>query len=201
LRALSVGIGGSMSKRPPKRLSDLIRQCQEGDERAWHRLIDLIAPVIFSICKKSKLSRDESFDIYGQVCLQLVNNIGSLRSPEKILSFVATITRRQIFTFYNKMQVFACLDDETVRSLPDDTKKDPEKIYESIRKREILMEAMLSLPERDYKLIKALFFEQSEPTYEEIARRLNMPVSSVGPIRAKALTKLYKILSRKRYEF
>lgn len=190
-----------MAKRPPAKLTELIRQCQEGDERAWHKLIDLIAPVIFSICKDSRLSRDESFDIFGQVCLLLVNKIGSLRSPQKILSFVATITRRRVYTFYKRMQVVAYYDDEMIDSLPDDAYENPDKIYEGIRNREIILDAMVSLPERDYKLIHALFFDESEPTYEEIASRLKVPVSSVGPLRAKALAKLHKVLKRRRHEF
>ncbi len=182
-------------------LNDLIEQCRSGDEDNWHELIDLVAPTIFGLCKKSRLSREESFDVFGQVSLQLVNTLGSLRSPEKIVSFVATITRRQIYSFYKKIQVLEFLDEQTVLSIADDGRCDPEADFKRSSQREVLLEAMSHLSERDFHLIEMLFFDPNEPAYEEIARKLDMPVSSVGPIRGKALAKLYRILRRKGLDF
>jgi RNA polymerase sigma factor (sigma-70 family) len=182
-------------------LKCLIEKCRSGDEESWHELLDLVAPTIFGLCKKSRLSREESFDVFGQVSLQLVNTIASLRSPEKIVSFVATITRRQIYGYYKKIQALEFLDEQTVLSLADENQSDPETDLVRSSQREILLEAMSHLSERDFRLIKMLFFDPEEPSYVEIARKLKMPVSSVGPIRGKALAKLYQILKRKGVEF
>lgn len=182
-------------------LTHLIEQCRSGDEGSWHQLIDLVAPTIFGLCKKSRLSREESFDIFGQVSLQLVNTIGSLRSPEKVLSFVATITRRQIYSFYKKIQVLEFLDEQAIQSIADDSRSDPEADFRRSSQREILLEAMSHLSKRDFRLIEMLFFDPDEPTYEEIAKTLDMPVSSIGPIRGKALAKLSRILKRKGIDF
>jgi RNA polymerase sigma factor (sigma-70 family) len=179
--------------------SQLVRKCREDDERAWHELIDVLAPTIFSLCRKSRLSRDESFDIYGQVCLELLNTIGTLRNPEKVICFAATITRRRIYAFYRKVQLLEFLDDQRLLTLIDDPKSDPEADYERIRDREILFEAMGQLSERDRRLIMMLFFDPDEPTYEEISRILKMPVSSIGPIRGKILKKMYRLLKQKRF--
>jgi RNA polymerase sigma factor (sigma-70 family) len=189
-----------MAKHPEGYLHSLIDHCQKGNEKAWHELVDLIGPVIFSICRKSRLSRDESFDIFGRVSLQLVNSIGSLKSPEKVLSFVATITRRQIYNFYQDLHIVEFMEDQIPQSVPGREVDSPEKIYELTRQRRILMEAMRHLPERDYRLIKMLFFDPDEPSYKEIAVRLKMPVSSIGPIRSKVLTKLYRILKKEKRE-
>jgi RNA polymerase sigma factor (sigma-70 family) len=189
-----------MSKRPRQPLGTIVQGCLAGESQAWHELIDVIAPVIFSLCRKSKLSRDESFDIFGQVCYELLGTIRSLKDPEKVLSFVATITRRQIYTFYQKMQLIHYLDEELIHLLPDKRENAPDELYESKDVRQVLFGAMLELPRRDFQLIKMLFFEPGEPSYEEIGRRLGMPVSSIGPTRAKALAKLCKILKRKRWK-
>lgn len=181
-------------------ITDIIQKCLDGDDASWHELVDLVAPTIFSICRKSRLSRDESFDIFGQVSLQLLNNLASLRDPKKILSFVGTITRRQIYNFYQKMKLIDSTDDQGVELLPDMIRPDPENRYQATRDREILLEAMLTLSERDYKLIKMLFLDPDEPSYVEIGRKLKMPVSSIGPIRAKALARLYQKLKSKRFK-
>ena len=77
----------------------------------------------------------------------------------------------------------------------------PDQIYENLQKRELLVEAMTRLPVKQYKLLKALFFDPGNPSYKEIARRLKCPLSSIGPNRARALEKLARILKQKQYEF
>jgi RNA polymerase sigma factor (sigma-70 family) len=190
-----------MNERRSQALAKIIELCCKGNNAAWHELIELVAPLLFSICRKSKLSRDESFDIFGQVCLDLVKNIGTIKSPGRIFSFVATITRRKIFTFYQKMNLAEYFDADAIPLLAEDRAGTPDALYEDIRKRELLMEAMLKLPKRDYELLKALFFDPGNPSYEEIALRLKCPQSSIGPTRARALEKLGRILKQKRYEF
>jgi RNA polymerase sigma factor (sigma-70 family) len=182
-------------------LPRVIALCRAGDEDAWHDLLDLVAPVIFAICKRCGLSREESFDIFGQVCLEFLKNFDSLRAPEKLLSFVATITRRQVYSLFKRLRLLEYLDDEGIQTLPDRGDSSPESEYEHIRKRELLLEAMLKLPLRDFQLIKALFLDPAEPSYEEISERLNLPVSSIGPTRARALAKLERILRSRRLDF
>jgi len=186
-----------MAKHPKAYLSSLVSRCQQGNDNAWHELIDLIGPVIFSLCRKSRLSQDESFDIFGRVSLQLVGSIDSLKSPEKILSFVATITRRQIYNFYQTLKVVDYLDDQAISAIPDTAGDSPARVYELTRKRQILLTAMNLLPERDHKLMQMLFLDPDEPSYKEISKKLKIPVSSIGPIRAKVLAKLYRILGNK----
>jgi len=188
-----------MRKRSQVSLTTLVRRCKAGEADAWHQLIGLVGPAIFAVCRQKRLSRDESFDIFGQVCLQLIDAIGTLKSPEKIIAFVVTITRRQIYTFYQRMQMVARLDPDEFGLRAESTQEDPESSYENTRIREVLLEAMSKLPERDYKLVELLFLDPEEPSYEEIALRLGMPVSSIGPIRAKALARLYRILRQKRF--
>ncbi|HDS00865.1 MAG TPA: sigma-70 family RNA polymerase sigma factor, partial [candidate division Zixibacteria bacterium] len=175
--------------------------CSEGDEDAWHELIDIIGPLIFSICRKSRLTHDESFDIYGQVCFDLVGNIGTIKSPARILSFVATITRRKIFNFYEKMRLADYFKLEVVPMLSESQEEPPDLTYENMQRRELLMKAMTKLPTRQYRLLKALFFDPGNPSYKEIARKLQVPASSIGPTRARALEKLGRILKRELYKF
>jgi DNA-directed RNA polymerase specialized sigma24 family protein len=39
-----------------------------------------------------------------------------------------------------------------------------------------------------------LYFDIDEPSYNDIARELSMPVASVGPTRARCLEKLKRLL-------
>jgi RNA polymerase sigma factor (sigma-70 family) len=190
-----------MSRYPRNSLEHIVDQCRQGDDSAWHELIDLVGPVIFAICRRSKLSRDESFDIYGQVCLELVRSIEALREPEKLPYVVATITRRQIYGYYQKMRVIEYLDDETLQAVAGESGDDPEQIYTQAQRRQMLLDAISELKDKDRKLLSALFLDTDEPSYKEIAAALKMPVSSIGPLRAKALRKLCGILKKRKFKF
>ncbi len=189
-----------MTQRSKHNIDSLIARCIEGDDSAWHDLIDLIAPMVFAVCKKSQLSRDESFDIFGQVSLQLINTIPTLKSPEKIMSFVATITRRRIYKFYHQVILEGVRDEDALYTLPTDSHENPETIYELSEKREMLLRALNKLTPRERRIITHLFFDEKELSYEEIAQKMNIPVSSIGPTRAKALIKLRRIMAYKRFK-
>ncbi len=190
-----------MIRRAQHTLEELVRLCRQSDEPAWHELIDLVGPVIFALCRRSRLTRDESFDIYGQVCLELVKSIDSIREAEKLPAVVATITRRQIYSFYQKLRMVEIVGDESLELVADDCADHPEKVYEQARRRQALLAAMSELNDRDFRLLTALFLDPEEPSYKEIARALKMPVSSIGPLRGKALDKLCRILKRKKFNF
>ena len=189
-----------MSRAGEKTNTELIRACLIGDPLAWERLVDLVTPLIFSICGTMRLSREESFDVFGQVSYMLLRNLDNVKSADKLMSYVATMTRREIGELSRRSRLAERSRQAIVKALYDITPESPEKSYELTRLSEIVNRAMVQLPERDYRLLRALFFEEEEPNYEHIAARFNMPVSSVGPTRLRCLKKLYRILKQKRFE-
>ncbi|HTR98023.1 MAG TPA: hypothetical protein VMH61_08980, partial [Candidatus Acidoferrales bacterium] len=46
------------------------------------------------------------------------------------------------------------------------------------------------LPERCQRLLRALYYEDPPPAYADLARRLGVPVGSLGPTRARCMEKL-----------
>ena len=190
-----------MSQNTQSILADLVSRCKEGDKPAWNRLIELVAPLIFSICRRMKLSREESFDVFGQVCYLLLKNISNIRSSDKLLAYVGTMTRREVYALYRKSKIFEYLDNITEGRLTVQDEDTPDRMYEMTERVEKLMSAMVELPERDYRLLKLLFFDQPEPNYEEASQILGIPVASIGPTRARSLAKLQGILKEKRFRF
>ncbi|MGH9824268.1 MAG: RNA polymerase sigma factor, partial [Blastocatellia bacterium] len=66
-----------------------------------------------------------------------------------------------------------------------------------IEQQQIVREGVAGLPVRCRNLITMLFYEKDELKYSDIARRMNIPPSSVGPTRARCLEKLKRILDGK----
>jgi DNA-directed RNA polymerase specialized sigma24 family protein len=59
---------------------------------------------------------------------------------------------------------------------------------------EWLEHGMGALNERCRRLLLALYFNPSEPSYADVAAALGIPVGSIGPSRARCLAQLKAIL-------
>lgn len=182
-------------------LKELVKRCTKGDELAWHELLDRISPIIFLVCRRNKLTREQSFDIFGQVSLQLVTNINKLKKPDAITSYVRTITKRLIFDLFRKNRQNEEMEREIEKNDFADLEDNPDRAFERKSQQLIVHDALLSLPSKDYKLLVALFLDKSNLSYEEISKLLNMPVSSIGPSRARSLEKLYRALKKRNFKF
>jgi len=157
-------------------------------------LIDLIYPIVISICRGMRLSRDETFDIFGQIQWLLLTNLKNLKSHDKLLYYVATMTRREIREADRRSNLLKHLHRAIIEAIYSALNKAPDAILDDTQRSEILMRAMAKLPPKCYKLLTALFFEDRIPTYEEISKRFGIPVSSIGPTRERCLKRLQKIL-------
>ena len=185
-----------MQRRQRAVWSELVGQCRRGDEEAWRRLVELITPLVFSICRRMRLSREETFDVLGHVCYQLLQHLGKLRSADKLLGYVSSITRHEVYAIERRGRLFTELALEQAGDPADNSRPLPDELLDASRRSERLMKAMARLPRRDYELLHLLFLDRSRPSYEEIARRLHMPVSSIGPTRQRSLAKLRRLLEQ-----
>ncbi|MBD3403187.1 sigma-70 family RNA polymerase sigma factor [candidate division GN15 bacterium] len=177
-------------------LAELVERCRADDQAGWQELIDLVTPVILSVCRRMKLSQEEALDIYGQVCYLLLDSLHQLRSPDKLFGYTASITRHEVLSHYRRSRLFAdSVDDQVWESLTV-SEAEQEATLEAADQAEILMQALGRLSHKEYLLIKALFLDESEPTYQEVSRRVGIPVASIGPTRARALAKLKRMLLR-----
>lgn len=178
----------------------LIHNCLQGDESAWEELVEKISPAIFSVCRMMRLSTEESLDIFGQVSYLLLHNLSNLKSTDKLVGYVSMITRREILRVLRRKKLFDKIDPEIIKSISVTEFKTPDELLANSKKMEMLMTAILELPEKEYKLIWHLFLDESEPSYEEIAEKLQIPVASIGPTRLRSLKKLQKILKKQGYK-
>lgn len=172
----------------------LLNRCIAGDEKSWNELIDIITPLILSLCRKNNLSREESCDVFGQVSYKLLNNLKKLKSADKFMQYVRSMTINEIMNIYRKNKLDQKTAEYVYDSLYNSRPATPEEMYDYSLKIEKLMNALVKLPDREYLLLRALFLEKQETSYKEISDRLGIPVASIGPMRARGLSKLCKIL-------
>jgi len=65
---------------------------------------------------------------------------------------------------------------------------------ERLEEQTLVRLALAALPGRCRRLVAALYYEDPPPRYAALARRLGMPVGSLGPTRARCIERLRGIL-------
>lgn len=188
-----------------KELTDkeLVIACLANSEAAWEILIARYERLIYSIPINLKMSQQEALEVFQSVCFILLKKLSTLRDQERIYSWLITTTTRECWRIKAMKQRELAAPQSTGSNgsaVPGDTLTAEQLAYErrmADERHKIIREAVSTLPERCRELILMLFYLNDEPTYEDIAERLNMPVSSIGPTRARCLQKLRKILQDK----
>jgi hypothetical protein len=64
---------------PP--VNDLVTRAGKGDKQAWDALVERYAPLIWSICRRHRLSSADADDTGQRVWLQLVSELDTVRDP------------------------------------------------------------------------------------------------------------------------
>jgi RNA polymerase sigma factor (sigma-70 family) len=181
----------------------LVLACLEGDHAAWDALIIRYQRLIYSIPLKARLSQDDAADIFQSVCLKLYEKLSTLREYEKISSWLITTTTRECWRLSarnRRESVTTGFDDrngpEGLERIPAaEPPADEQRV--ALEQQQMVRAAVDALPERCRRLVTMLFYQKDELSYNDIALRMNMPVPSIGPTRARCLEKLKKILQAK----
>lgn len=181
---------------------ELIAACLDGNRDAWEALILRYQRLIYSIPIKTRLSPDDAADVFQSVCLKMMENLSSLRDHEKIVSWLITTTTRECWRVAarRKRNTSQEIGDEEnsdpMSEIPDQTPLADEEMV-AFEQQQIIRQALARLPERCGKLLHLLFYQKDEMSYADIAKQIKIPVSSIGPTRARCLSKLRKILDGK----
>src|SRR5438094_5712907 len=76
-------------------VADLVTRAGSGDEQAWAALVERCAPLIWSICRRYRLSGTDAVDVGQSVWLHLADQLGNLRDPAALAGWLATTTQHE----------------------------------------------------------------------------------------------------------
>jgi len=164
---------------------DLIQACLRQEQDGWKELIGRYQRLIYSVARSYCPLSEDTADIFQQVCLELHRCLHQLRNEETLSAWLITITRRRAYAFLRSQKPQIPIDD--FDAAVDARIEILEKEFEIER-------ALLRLPDRCERLLRMLYFDVDEPSYNDIAQKLSMPVASIGPTRARCLEKLKRLL-------
>lgn len=169
--------------------AQLIEECLENDSAAWEALIRRYQNLIYSVPIKYRFSLQDASDIFQSVCLILMEKLKTLRNTETLAAWLYTTTRRQCWKFAKKRSREVELEDQAVGS--EDPSGDRLVLQHQLRN------GLEQLSEKCRDLLTALYFAEPPLSYDEVVVRLEIPLGSIGPTRARCLERLKKLMTKK----
>lgn len=164
---------------------DLIRACRAGHADAWERLLDKYERLVFSIALNYRLTTDDAADVTQITFTILLQNLDTLPDEIRLAPWLATVARRHTWRLSarNRREAVNPEEDLAGNERLGGVVNDSER-WELA---EWLNDGLSMLDERCRQLLLALYFDEEQPSYDQVADRLKMPIGSIGPTRARCL--------------
>ena len=172
----------------------LVEGMVAGDQQAWRAFLDRFGDLIYSIARRTGLEGEEREELYQEACLRVVRSIDRLREPERLSTWLYSLTYRLALDHLAKRRTDPTA--ATTDLAPEDptVSIEPTVLAELERLEQVafLHDALDRIDARCHNLLQALYLEDPKPKYREISERLGLPVGSIGPISARCLRRLYE---------
>jgi RNA polymerase sigma factor (sigma-70 family) len=175
---------------------ELLAACADGETWAWDGLVERYKRLVYSIPLRVGLSEEDAADVFQTVFTLLVKQLRKIREPQALAKWLITTTKRESWSVCRKrsrepvdsdnLATFASPDEE---EHPDSRPGEGFWIDQAL-----IQDALAQLGDRCQELLKLLYYDPNEPSYEEISGRLGLPLGSIGPNRARCLEKMRALL-------
>ena len=156
----------------------MVSRAMAGEPEAWNAIVERYSPLVWSICTRFALSRADRECVAQRVWLLLIQHLGDLREPPALPGWLATTTSRECVRLVAR---------SSARALADDPRVDEAILL--TERNAALSAAFAELPPREQRLLSMLVADPPY-SYAEISTTLQIPVGSIGPIRARCLERL-----------
>jgi RNA polymerase sigma factor (sigma-70 family) len=173
----------------------LVRACRRGDAAAWEALVMRYQRLIYAIARRAGLDREQSAEAFQNVFVALVERLDRIEHPALLGAWLATAARYEVWRVRRRIRAVAALDLDNpshAEELLDDTPLDGALLQ--LEEQNHIRKAVAALDERCRILVTLLFYRADPPSYTEIAVLLGMSEGSIGPTRARCLTKVRRLL-------
>jgi RNA polymerase sigma factor (sigma-70 family) len=170
----------------PAQLERVVRAAAQGDACAWLTLVERFGARMRVAARSYGLAAHDVEDVVQTTWLRLLEHIQSVRDPRALGAWLETTARNESVRLVRAGARERPADEYTdQRWCPS---VDAERLIADDR-RAAVARACQRLP-RKQKYLLAMLFARSEPSYEEISRILRIPIGSIGPTRARSLSRL-----------
>lgn len=180
---------GATHYSPGSLLPELVAAAIDGNNTAWSALVERFAPLVTVVTRRFRLTESDADDVAQTVWLRLVEHLADLREPRALPGWVVTTTRNEAVRLVSNRYRVDLVDPLSDARL-DSTKHDD--VATNLLRVETSHAVSAGLAELDGQQRELLLLTFADPkiSYRQIGQLLGMPAGSVGPTRARCLTKL-----------
>lgn len=175
----------------------LVARCRDGDALAWATLVRRYQRLVYAVVRRAGLDEHMAADVFQTVFSRLLTHLPRLAQPDRLQAWIVTTAKREALRQRQVAQRTVSMsapDDEPGVGLEETIADDgplAEDALSALQQLDLLRRGLDRLDVRCRDLLLLLFADDDgPPAYGEVARRMNMPVGSIGPTRARCLVKL-----------
>jgi RNA polymerase sigma factor (sigma-70 family) len=181
--------GDPDQSNPEASLKDLLGRALAADWGAWMELEKKYSNLLMHTARGVGLSHSDAADVAQLTWLRLWQHGHQIREPERLPAWLAATARREAVRVAISKKRYVLYADPTVEH-SDGHRTAVHDTYEVDGEYEPATEqALARLPGRYQELIRLLMSDNC-PSYTEVAKILNLPIGSIGPMRMRALKML-----------
>lgn len=172
----------------------MVERCQRGDPAAWQELIEHYRRLVYSVPRRAGLSRDACDDVFQEVFAILHAKIAMIERASGLPKWLATTARRVTLrrreADARAARVEVRVDVSDAAGSTGRAMETPEAILGRWERISAVRSAVERLGPPCTALLEAIALAGERPDYGVLAERLGMPLGSLGPTRARCLSKL-----------
>jgi RNA polymerase sigma factor (sigma-70 family) len=179
--------------------TELLGAARKGDEEAWEQIIDRYQSLINSISRRHQMASDDAHDVSQYVWMQLVNHIDNLRDTRALPGWISATTTHRCYEILRTCKRSVSVDPLatglfdlitiTAKKTESEGRCGVDDDLLRAEQHQAVREGLSELTQTQQQLLLLLVADPPVP-YCEISRRMNLPIGSIGPTRARLLKKL-----------
>ena len=181
--------------------AELVGRCRRGEGSAWGLRVKRYQRLVYTVALRMGLDAHGAADVFQTVFARLVEHLPRLSQPERLQAWIVTTAKREGLRVrqlsLRTVSMTRDVDDNRDDASPalEDTLADDapgaEEQLADLQQLNLLRNGLDRLDPRCRDLLLLVFRDDDERLpYDEVARRLNIPVGSIGPTRSRCLGKL-----------
>jgi RNA polymerase sigma factor (sigma-70 family) len=166
-----------------------VRDAAAGDGEAWNALVRRFSGLVWAVCRSHRLDRTTAEDVAQVVWIRLVEQVGSIREPDRVGAWLATTTRRECLRVLKRSARETPTADSFFERPANEVFDDADLDAQASERDRRLWKALGRLSPARQRLMRVLMADP-RPSYDEVASALGVPVGSIGPTRQRCLERL-----------
>ncbi len=177
----------------------LVARCRAGEAAAWRALVARYQRLVYTVVLRAGLDEHAAADVFQTVFQRLMAHLPRIAQPERLQAWVVTTAKREALRERERTRRQVSMDGDDEAPGPIDHLADDaplaEEALSDLQQLHRLREGMERLDDRCRDLLLLTFRDEEDKVgYDEVSRRLGMPVGSIGPTRSRCLGKLRRLV-------